>query len=172
MNQALERLAAQVGLLDAGNERMRLAFALACAGRVRHLLEEPRAAACLSGLDQYLQGNADRQALEAARQESAQLANQHRGSRSIDGSDHAAVSATYAVANALAGKPIEAASYAAYATVYSYGGYAVTDPGSFQPEFEWQVAALQSLAAQSAGQASAAGQRQRPPDRSGMDLRT
>jgi hypothetical protein len=58
------------------------------------------------------------------------------------------VSATYALANALAGRALEAASYAAYAAVYAYGGYAVNDPSSFDPEIEWQVAQLRRLASE------------------------
>lgn len=69
----------------------------------------------------------------------------HRGSNSIDGSAHAAVSATYAVANALAGRALEATSYAAYASVYSYSGYAVTEPAAFEDEFAWQVDKFKEL---------------------------
>ena len=147
MNQALQRLASEIGLFEQGHEHLRLAFGLACASRVRHLLEDPQVVACLSVLDQYVAGKVAWPALEEATTEVARLANRHRGSQSIDGSAHAAVSATYAVANALAGKPIEAASYAAYASVYAYGGYAVTDPESFQPEIAWQLETLRGLAA-------------------------
>ena len=57
-----------------------------------------------------------------------------------------------AVANAIAGRALEAADYAAYATVYGDGGYgAVTDAESFRPEHEWQVAALISLLEHVAG---------------------
>ena len=55
------------------------------------------------------------------------------------------MSATHALAKALAGRPLEAADYAAYATVYAYGRYAVNDPASFEPEFAWQVDCLRSL---------------------------
>ena len=59
------------------------------------------------------------------------------------------MSASYAVANALQGKALEAASYAAYATVYAQGGSgAVADRASFESEFAWQQASLQSLAGQ------------------------
>ena len=51
----------------------------------------------------------------------------------------------HAVANALAGKALEAADYAAYSTVYGYGSYAVNDPDSFAPEHAWQLAALTQL---------------------------
>jgi len=114
---------------------------------VRHLLEEPRVAANLSVLRNFVAGAADEAALSSAAAEAAQSANSHRGSNSIDGAAHAAVSATYAVANALAGKALEAAGYAAYATVYAYGGYAINDRSAFESEFAWQVDALRRLAA-------------------------
>jgi hypothetical protein len=146
MNHALDRLAAELGLSEPAKRSLRLAFGLACVSRVQHLLQDPGALDCLAVLRAFAAGNADANALEAATQDIAQIANRHRGSNSIDGSAHAAVSATYAVANALAGRALEAASYAAYACVYSYGGYAVNDPASFEPEFAWQVEQLRELA--------------------------
>jgi hypothetical protein len=85
--------------------------------------------------------------LEATRDELQRVANSHRGSPSLDGAAHAAVSATYALANALAGRALEAASYAAYASVYAYGGYAVSDASAFEPEHAWQADELRRLAA-------------------------
>lgn len=147
MNEALECLAMSVALDKPANERMRLAFGYACALRVKHFIEEPAVADCLFGLGQFLGGSLDRASLEAMAVQASGMANQHPGSRSIDGAGHAAVSATYAVANALAGKALQAADYAAYAMVYGQGGYAaVADRGSFEPEFQWQVACLSSLA--------------------------
>ena len=147
MNHALERLANEVGLSNPGNETLRLAFGLACVSRVQHLIEDARALACLAVLRDFVDGHADATALAAASQETAAIANQHRGSGSIDGTAHAAVSATYAAANALGGRALEAASYAAYASVYAYGGYAVSDPSAFEAEFAWQVEQLRELAA-------------------------
>ncbi|MBI2770692.1 MAG: hypothetical protein HYX47_13780 [Burkholderiales bacterium] len=149
MNQQLSDLARELRLSGPANGALRLAFGLACAERVEHLLEDPRAVACLAVLKAHAAGTADAGALDAAAQEIAQVANQHRGSNSIDGAQHAAVSATYAVANALAGRALEAAGYAAYASVYAYGGYAVSDPSAFEPEYAWQAAQLRRLAAQS-----------------------
>jgi hypothetical protein len=146
MNHELSRLAGDLGLADPGREDLRLSFGLACVGRVQHLLEDPRASRCLAVLQDFVRGDATPEALAAARDECAAVANGHRGSNSIDGSAHAAVSATYAVANALAGRALDAAGYAAYATVYSYGGYAVTDPSAFESEFAWQVEKLRELA--------------------------
>jgi hypothetical protein len=147
MNQALDRLATELDL--ASSERLRLEFGHACALRVKHLLEEPRVHACIDGLGAYLRGTLDAARFDELVAEAAALANQHQGSKSIDGCGHAAVSATYAVAKALAGKALEAAEYAAYATVYAQGGYAaVAERESFEPEFAWQAGCLASLAGQ------------------------
>jgi hypothetical protein len=146
MNHALDRLAEELGLADAACERLRLEFGYACATRVRHLLEEPEVEQCLLGLGAYLAGTSGPEHLTRLAAEAARLANHHQGSKSIDGCGHAAVSATYAVAKAVEGKALEAASYAAYATVYAQGGSAaVADRASFEPEFEWQLNALASL---------------------------
>ena len=146
MNESLSRLADQIGLAQPQQEALRYAFALACVSRVSHLLEHPRAMACLAVLEDFVQRRADTPALTAAAREAAEVARSHRGSNSIDGASHAAVSATHAVARALAGNALDAASYAAYAAVYAYGGYAVKDPAAFEPEFEWQVQQLRRLA--------------------------
>jgi hypothetical protein len=147
MNDALDLLAASLGLAQPDREGLRLAFGHACVARVRHLLEEPEVERCLDVLGQFVDGRAGRDALDTARAHALQLANTHRGSASIDGCGHAAVSASYAVANALQGKALEAASYAAYAIVYAQGGSAsVAEPSAFEPEFAWQRACLCSLA--------------------------
>ena len=152
MNQALERLATKLLLNDPSNERLRLEFGYACVLRVKHFIEEPMVADCLFGLGQFLGGTLGRAHLEALATQAAGLANQHQGSKSIDGAGHAAVSATYAVANALAGKALQAAEYAAYAMVYGQGGHgAVSDQESFEPEFQWQLEQLSSLADKGGG---------------------
>ncbi len=145
MNHELSRLAAEFRLADPKHEPLRLAFGLACAGRVRHLLEDPGAMRCLAVLEDFQAGKLERPALDDAAREIAAIANSHRGSPSIDGAAHAAVSATYAVANALAGRALDAAGYAAYAAVYAYGGYAVTDPSAFESEYAWQVQTFNAL---------------------------
>ena len=147
MNIELHALAAAHSLADENHLALRLKLGLACANRVRHLLEEPRAAELLDVLQAFVDGRSDDASLARAADEAAQLANHHRGSTSIDGTQHSAVSATYAVANALAGKALDAAEYAAYATVYGYGVYAVSDPDSFAPEYRWQVSTLEALLA-------------------------
>lgn len=146
MNDMLDRLACRIQLDAPRHMRLRMAFGHACVTRVEHLLEDQAVVECLAGLGRFLEGSlseAERQRLAA---EAFRLANGHQGSRSIDGCGHAAVSASYAVANALAGKALQAAEYAAYAAVYGEGGYgAVADRGSFEPEFEWQVRCLEAL---------------------------
>ncbi|MEO7391530.1 MAG: hypothetical protein ABIU58_05110 [Ramlibacter sp.] len=145
MNHELANLARDAALDNPSREPLRLAFGLACVARVEHLLEDPDAIGCLAALRSMVSGEADPAALGQARTRAAEVANHHRGSNSIDGTAHAAVSATYALANALAGRALDAASYAAYAAVYAYGGYAVKDPSAFDDEFAWQVAQFKAL---------------------------
>lgn len=151
MNHALRPIATEHSLADERLRLLRLRFGLACVERVRHLLEAPRAVDLLDVLQAYVDGRVDGATLHAAAVEAAQLAAHHRGSASIDGAKHSAVSATYAVANALAGRALDAADYAAYSTVYGYGSYAVNDADSFAPEYAWQVAELQRLIQASQG---------------------
>ncbi|WP_027474258.1 hypothetical protein [Curvibacter gracilis] len=151
MNEALTRLATSLRLEAPENRPLALAFCLACARRVEHLLEEPEVATCLRVLARHVDGLADAAALQAAASEAAVLANRHRGSRSIDGCGHAAVSASYGVAKALAGKAMEAAQYCAYAAVYASGGYAaVAERDAFESEHDWQLQQLQALAVRDA----------------------
>jgi hypothetical protein len=145
MNPQLDALAASLRLMDEDRAGLRWAFALACAQRVRHLLEDERAVQAVAALQAYVDDPRDEAALLAARQEAEAVARSHPGSKSLDGTAHAAVSATNAVARALAGKALDAASYAAYAAVYAYSGSAVLDPSAFESEFRWQVDELRRL---------------------------
>lgn len=146
MNHELHRLANELSLDREDREHLRLCFGLACVERVRHLLEDPRAVSALATGRAFLDGDCDRAALAAAAKEAGETATSHPGSSSIDGAGHAAVSATYAVSKALAGRALEAAEYAAYATVYAYSSHAITDPTAFADEYGWQVETLRSLA--------------------------
>jgi hypothetical protein len=147
LNDNLRRLALRIELDAPTHERLRLAFGHACAMRVKHFIEDPRVIDCLTGLGHYLDGSLGEALRERLIAEASRLANQHQGSNSIDGCGHAAVSATYAVAHAIAGKALQTADYAAYAVVYGEGGYgAVVERGSFDTEFEWQVQCLATLA--------------------------
>jgi hypothetical protein len=146
MNQALENLASELGLTEPCNEIKRLEFGYACAHRIRHLLEEPKVMECLRVLGEYVNGRVDDEILRQSQKEADRLANHHRGSQSIDGCGHAAVSASYAVANAINGRVLQAASYSAYAMVYADGGYgAVAQREAFEPEFLWQLRTLQEM---------------------------
>lgn len=146
MNAELESLAQAVDLKGPANARLRLAFGFRCAQRVRHLLEEPEAVHCLDALGRHLEGGLSDEGLASFAERAHALASQHPGSKSIDGCGHAAVSASYAVAHALAGRALQAAEYAAYAAVYAEGGYgAVADRQSFGPEYVWQVQCLSNL---------------------------
>ncbi|OUL98827.1 putative immunity protein [Variovorax sp. JS1663] len=147
MTDALASILKDCESRSAQPDALKLAFAYECVERVRHLLEDEAVVRCLDTLRAYIDGKVDRGALDRAASEAADLANRHQGSRSLDGVGHAAVSASYAVANALAGRVVQAADYAAYAAVYGGGGYgAVSDPESFAPEKSWQLARLQALA--------------------------
>jgi hypothetical protein len=148
MNTELRALAGQLGLEDATDHRLFLSFGLACVGRVEHLLEEPEAIRTLEAFRSHLAQAQPDAGFDELVVRAQRLANQHQGSRSIDGAQHAAVSATYALAKAIAGKFIDAAEYAAYAQVYAYGGYAVKDMASFQEEYAWQLQTFATLARQ------------------------
>lgn len=146
MNDALAPLVRGSPADDARRWR----FAAMLVGRVRHLLEQEAVLACARVLDDFVAGRVDRASLERTAAEAAVLATAHRGSVSIDGTAHAAVSATHAVARALAGRVLEAADYAAYAMVYSYSCAAVTDPSAYADEYRWQVEAWNACAGDSA----------------------
>jgi hypothetical protein len=147
MNTELDHVASGLRLGAPESRELSLSFGLACAKRVEHLLEEPEVVACLKVLEQYVAGEANSESLLKASEAAALLANRHRGSKSIDGCGHAAVSASYGVSKALCGKAVEAAEYCAYAAVYSGGGYAaVAEREAFEPEFTWQLNCLQALA--------------------------
>jgi len=147
MNAELAQLASSLKLAAPESRELALKFSLACAKRVEHLLEEPEVIECLRTLERYVAGGASSESLARAAEDASLLANHHRGSKSIDGCGHAAVSASYGVSRAVAGRALDAAQYCAYASVYASGGYAaVADREAFEPEFSWQLACLTSLA--------------------------
>jgi hypothetical protein len=149
MSPDLERLLIPLSPANAGNLAVRLRFGLACCERVAHLLEHPEIKDCLVSFRALLAGpSTSLEAHQPLGERAAALASHHPGSPSLDGVGHAAVSATYACAAAMAGKARQAAEYTAYAMVYGHGGYgATTDPESFVPEFAWQAQQLQALLA-------------------------
>lgn len=146
MHPELRKIAAE--LESVGNpQSLGLRFGLACVEEVAANLESDeviavleRFRACLAGSGPHPQTE-----LEDLAATMAALAASHPGSRSIDGTRHAAVSATYALAKAVSGQAIEAAAYAAYSCVYGYGGYAVSDPEAFSEVHARQMDRLRAL---------------------------
>ena len=145
MSPELDLLLRKLEPSTAENLGTRLEFGLLCVQRVAHLMEQPEALACFDSLKSVVeQGSFSR--LPALAATADEIANRHQGSRSLNGVGHAAVSATYACAKAIAGKARQAAEYAAYAAVYGQGGYGATcEPSSFEPEYAWQARQLQGL---------------------------
>lgn len=149
MSPELDRLLCRLEPASDDNLPLRLQFGLRCVERVAHLMEQDEALACLQAFKQAVeQGDGGR--LPALGAQADRVAQHHQGSKSLDGVGHAAVSATYACAKAIAGKARQAAEYAAYAAVYGQGGYGATsDPAAFQPEYAWQAGQLRQLLASS-----------------------
>ena len=145
MNAELRALVKESGLNNPEMEAIRYKFCFACASRVAHLLELDEAIAAYKDFESYLNGELDRANFEVLQKTILEIANKHPGSKSLDGTKHSAVSATYALANAINGNPVAAAEYAAYSKTYGYGGYAVSDLESYQEEYAEQVKVLRGL---------------------------
>ena len=146
MNPAeLTRLAKQIDLDSDEQFSLRVRFGVACIERVEQLLTNRDVFDTLAVGKSYVDGDATREQLLAAATSAAALARSHPGSNVIDGSGSAAVSASFGVAAALAGNALQAASYAAYASVYSYASHAVTDQAAYHSEHLWQIGKLKSL---------------------------
>lgn len=126
-------------------ERTRFEFCFACASRINHLLELDEALSAYQDFKSYLEGQVSQADFENLQATIFSIANKHQGSKSLDGTKHSAVSATYALANAINGNAVAAAEYAAYSKTYGYGGYAVSDLDSYQEEYSAQVAILKDL---------------------------
>ncbi len=140
MNLELERLVKAAKLDRADNERLRLELGLLFVERIEQQLEREEALDALKQFKVLMRESFDAGKLRTLAQDSLLIANHHPGSTSIDGTQHSAVSATYALANAINGNVLEAAAYAAYSKIYGYGGYALSDPSSFEEEYKAQVA--------------------------------
>lgn len=148
MHPILREIAAE--LAGAGNDpALRYRFALACVEDVAANLEDGEAIRALATFRQLLASfdNGAARQFEALASELKSISQSHQGSRSIDGTRHAAVSATYALARAAEGDALNAAAYAAYSSVYGYGGYAVNNPDSFAEAHQRQLEALRQLRA-------------------------
>jgi hypothetical protein len=141
----LLKLARELRLEDDDQISLRVAFGIACIERVENLLTEQKVSDCLRVGKRFLKGEASEYELTGAARRAAELATSHKGSNSLDGSGNAAVSTSYGVAAALDGRALEAAEYAAYAKVYSYASYAVTDLANYGDEHIWQISALNSM---------------------------
>jgi len=148
MTPELDRLLAELEPGTEDNLVDRLSFGLLCVGRVAHLLERAEVLGCLEALRGILANPLRMTEWPTLVERAAALANGHQGSPSLDGVGHAAVSASYACAKAIAGRSRQAAEYAAYAAVYGQGGYGATnDRSAFEPEYRWQARQLQALLA-------------------------
>ena len=147
MSLALRTLARTLKLDQEDRRELRTTFGLRCVERIRALIHDEDALAALEqALDDVTSGYPNGFAnVDALAERVWSIARSHPGSESVDGAGHAAVSATFALANALSGKALDAADYAAYAAVYHYGSYAVNDPSAFEPEHSWQVDTLRAL---------------------------
>jgi hypothetical protein len=145
MNNELRVLVEKVGLNRPEMEQIRFQFCFACASRINHLLELDEALAAYQDFKSYLAGSFGQVEFESLQKSIFDIANKHPGSKSLDGTKHSAVSATYALANAINGNAVAAAEYAAYSKTYGYGGYAVSDLESYQEEYAEQVKILTSL---------------------------
>lgn len=156
MRQQLENLLRQIEGNSSNSKTLRFQFGFLCLQRVEHFLEDEAAKACWREFRQAVSDCPSVDSLAPLAQRAAQIANTHQGSKSLDGVGHAAVSATYALAKAIAGQARQAAEYAAYAAVYGDGGYGATSyPDAFLPEQAWQVAQLTELIANHAAGAPA-----------------
>jgi hypothetical protein len=145
MNSELRALVDKVDLNAPEMDRLRLEFCFACASRIHHLLELTEAIDAYHGFKSYLDGNLGEAQFKQIQKNIFAIANSHQGSKSLDGTKHSAVSATYALANAINGNAVAAAEYAAYSSTYGYGGYAASDIESYQEEYSAQVTLLREL---------------------------
>lgn len=141
----LTRLSQSIQLNSDQNFLLRIDYGVACAERVQHLVTAQPVVDCLMIGKDYVRGATTRLELDEAARQAKQLASSHPGSGSLDGAGSAAVSSSYGVAAALAGKALIAAEYTAYASVYSYAGFAVTDLSAYADEHTWQISKMKAL---------------------------
>ena len=143
--QARRILQAELAHPALADRTVRMQFCLACIERVAHLLERDDARDALAQWRAQLAGPGDSAALSALAARASAIARNHGGSGSIDGAGHAAVSATHALARAIAGDAPGTADYAAYAATYAYGGYAIQDPAACDAEYAAQLQMLRAM---------------------------
>jgi hypothetical protein len=126
---------------------LQLRFALKCMEDIAGNLEDQTAIEALTKFRDIVTGDPSQHKvrLMSLAEELNKIASSHPGSKSIDGTRHAAVSATYALAKAVNNRPVDAAAYSAYSLVYGYGGYAVNDPDAFAEVHQRQLGYLREL---------------------------
>jgi hypothetical protein len=126
---------------------LQLCFALKCVEEVEGNLEDDAAISAMKKFRNIVSSQTEdgQKQLQELAKELNSVASSHQGSKSIDGTRHAAVSATYALAKAVNQRPVDAAAYAAYSLVYGYGGYAVNDPEAFTEVHHRQINYLKEL---------------------------
>lgn len=144
-NRELTNLANDANLTTDENRYLCIALGVACIERVESLLTDSFMIEMFEIGKAYVNGTATRKQLSDAAVKAAAQARSHPGSGGLDGAGNAAVSASHGVAAALQGRAIDAAGYAAYASVYSYSSHAVTDPQAYEVEHSWQIAKLRQL---------------------------
>ena len=146
MHPGLEKIVAEIRLLGESPE-LSMHFGLACVEQVSVNLETEASIEALGKFRSLMVdfGPDAQSELQALASKMSIHASQHPGSKSLDGTRHAAVSATYALAKALSGQPVEAAAYAAYSSIYGYGGYAVLDSDSLAEVHTKQLELLNSI---------------------------
>ncbi|MBX2882565.1 MAG: hypothetical protein KTR32_21625 [Granulosicoccus sp.] len=147
MNRWIRKLADKHSLDSEKWFDLRLQFSMNCVERTRHLIENSRAQELYILALNYPAGVTRDELAEAAK-ECSKIAASHQGNSSntrLDGSGHAAVSATQGLAHALHAEAWLAAEYTGYAKVYSYSPHAVTQPAAFAEEYAWQYKTLQQL---------------------------
>jgi hypothetical protein len=146
MHPDLKKIADLLNSID-GDLYLVLRFGLKCVEEVAGNLENDDVIAVLNEFRRCLNdfGPTTEEEVKGLAVTISKLAASHPGSRSIDGTRHAAVSATYALARAVNRNAIDAAAYAAYSCVYGYGGYAVSDPEAFAEVHHRQLGYLRKL---------------------------
>ncbi len=146
ISEELKALAIAIELDQNDNFKLRIEFGIACVQRVEGFLTDAEVIHALAIGKEYIRNKTDLENLKRAANSASKAAQSHVGSGSLDGSGSAAVSVSRGVAAALHGRALEAAGYAAYASVYSYSASAVTDLAAYVPEQSWQFAKLNELA--------------------------
>lgn len=145
MNRQLRTLASNHSFETDQYQKQRLAFGISCVNRITHLLIDEQLTTILNDAQLFLADKLSQAEFDIQVNEAKKIAQSHAGSNGMDGAGSAAVSATFAVARALAGDAINAAEYAAYASVYAYASHTVSDPSAYEKEYQWQVQALEKI---------------------------